>query len=153
MVCIFCHRSLPLARQTDVENVRFCACGLKQHIRLIVFNQLLDFAVFVIQIAESTGAADTAFYTNRQQAFVQSMDAEVAFFRRILVCRIRLSGPICAGLGAVHAVNTFVVVNYHDAVFRTLVGRLDRTGLNAGRILTVVALIRQRDHGYAVVIL
>jgi len=81
------------------------------------------------------------------------MDAEVAFFRRILVCRIRLSGPICAGLGAVHAVNTFVVVNYHDAVFRTLVGRLDRTGLNAGRILTVVALIRQRDHGYAVVIL
>ena len=110
------------------------------------------FTVFIVQITKIAGTSDTAFHANGKQALLQTMNAEVAFFGRIFMSRVRFSGAISAGLCTVHAMNTFVIVNHDDAVLRTLVGCLDRTDFYAGRILAVVALIGKRDHDNAVVV-
>src|SRR5208282_1650070 len=131
--------------QTGVENAGFGAQMRLEHLHPVFFVKFLERIIRgqIFQIAKDARLRRTNLDAGRLQSARDAMITQGALFSG-LGDRAQEPGAIRTGLDAKGAADAVFRVNQHRAIRRAK-RRADRTGLNARRILTQVAQLRDEE--------
>jgi len=137
----------------DVVRLRFRPAVLEELLRLVLVDVLRDGAALLVEVAEDAGVGRTVHDTRRVETLLDAVAAERALLDDALRSRLDVAGPffghvfgfvpvehprvVRTGCHAVATADTLVIVDLDDAVVAG-VRRVDRTDLDAGRILAVL---------------
>jgi hypothetical protein len=103
-----------------------------------------NFAIGIIQVPKHSDPGHTGCHASRLLAFLNKFDTETALFDITFL----LDDPdiIRTGGNAIFAADAFVFVNQNHSIF-SLMGGSSGTDLDAGRIITMLALNREKFAG------